>query len=63
MSCFFCDGPAHPATGCQYSARALACRACTVRFWTWAKQHINGKGRRKGLSFYDHVRPVLAHVH
>jgi hypothetical protein len=39
MTCFFCDGPAHPATGCQYTERALACWACTVRFWKWFREH------------------------
>lgn len=56
MRCFFCDDPAaHPATGSQYTPRVLACRACAVRFAEWLVRHTNGKGRRKGPSFYDHV--------
>lgn len=39
MRCFFCSGPAHPATGCQYSARVVACHRCVVEFWGWFKGH------------------------
>lgn len=41
MTCFFCGGPAHPATGCQYSDNVVACRQCAVDFWAWfrAQQH------------------------
>ena len=56
--CAACKGVAHPSTGCQYSGRTLICRNCTVRFWVWLRQHTNGKGRRRGPNFYDHVRPV-----
>lgn len=57
MLCAACKGVAHPVTGCQYSERVLICRGCTVRFWVWLRQHTNGKGRRRGPNFYDHVRP------
>lgn len=43
--CFFCDGPAHPSTGCQYSERVIACHGCTVAFWAWAKGHFATRGR------------------
>lgn len=46
MKCFFCDNPAaHPATGCQYSERALACRACVDRFWTWFREQMAKRAR------------------
>jgi len=58
VTCAFCGGPAHPATGCQYTATMIACRACTVDFWRWVRQHTNGRPRqRKGavtsVSFYE----------
>lgn len=53
--CFFCGGAAHPASGCQYTRGAIACGPCVREFWAWGLQHINGKGRRNGLCFYDHV--------
>lgn len=50
MVCFFCGDPAaHPATGCQYSERVLACYACVVRFWAWVRQHMRA---RRGVDFY-----------
>ena len=58
MRCAACKGVAHPATGCQYSKQTLICRACTRRFWEWLRKHTNGKGRRKGPNFYDHVKPI-----
>jgi hypothetical protein len=58
MTCASCGGSAHPSTGCQYTERTLICRRCTVAFWAWLRQHVNGKGLRKGLCFYDHVKPV-----
>jgi hypothetical protein len=54
--CFFCGGPAHPATGCQYTSNVIACYSCTTTAWAWVRRHVNGKGRRKGPSFYDHVK-------
>lgn len=50
--CFFCGGAAHPATGCEYSARVLACGPCTRSFWKWMREWTNRayKGRP---SFYD----------
>lgn len=59
MRCFFCAGPAHPATGCQYAARVLACYACTVAAWRWVREHTNAKASRRArrvptaLSFYE----------
>ena len=62
MRCSFCDDPAaHPATGCQYGARTVACYRCTVDCWAWVRRHVNGKGLRprasgqprSGLTFYE----------
>lgn len=57
--CTFCGGPAHPSTGCVYGPRTIACRACTVRFWAWVREHTNKSPRRRAgrvtteLSFYE----------
>ncbi len=59
MICNFCSGPAHPATGCVYGPNTIACRACTVSFWEWARAHVNKKPRRRdgaaepSVSFYE----------
>ena len=59
MACTFCDGPAHPATGCVYGQHTIACHACTVRFWTWMREHVNKRPRRREgraipeISFYE----------
>lgn len=58
MKCNFCGGVAHPATGCEYGPRTIACRACVMEFWRWVKAHTNGTPRqRKGptpsRSFYE----------
>ncbi len=41
MDCNFCEGVAHPATGCQYTENMIACGPCTRRFWAWFEQHSN----------------------
>ncbi len=47
MQCSFCSNPAaHPATGCVYGARTLACRECVIRFWAWARAHMKPKKKR-----------------
>ena len=46
IRCNFCNDPAHPQTGCVYGPNTIACRACTVRFWAWVKDHTNKKARR-----------------
>lgn len=53
--CPTCSGPSHPATGCVYSASFIVCGPCTRQAWRWICAHINGKGRRNGPAFYDHV--------
>ena len=59
MVCSFCNSPAaHPATGCQYGPKTLACRACVESFWTWVRSHTNKRARRghgpeTALSFYE----------
>lgn len=55
MFCFFCGGPAHPATGAQYSARVVACYSCVLEMWTWLRKRMCGKARGGKLSFYDYV--------
>ena len=49
MTCPFCRGPAHPATGCEYTPTFVACYRCTVAFWAWARAWMRP---RKGLDFY-----------
>lgn len=53
MRCFFCGGPAHPSTGCEYSERVVSCGPCVRRFWEWFRrqQHKTFGGCR----FYDAV--------
>ena len=56
MTCTICGGPAHPATGAQYSERTIVCRACVVELWTWLLNRLRGKPRGgKGPNFYDHA--------
>lgn len=47
IRCSFCGGPAHPATGCVYGPRTIACRRCTEEFWKWAREHTGKKARRR----------------
>ena len=53
--CRICGGAAHPSTGCAYSPTFIVCWNCTLEGWDWILKHINGKGGRKGLYFYDHI--------
>lgn len=63
MRCSFCQGVAHPATGCQYGPNTLACAACVREFWAWAIAHTNKRARVKrrdgspavqtALTFYE----------
>lgn len=55
VSCRFCGGPFHPATGCAYTATFVACGPCTRSFWAWFRPFMSSKGRRRGPAFYDHV--------
>lgn len=58
MICSFCGDPAaHPATGCQYGPRTLACYRCVAECWTWVRRHVNGKGLRPRTS--GQARPAL----
>lgn len=54
-TCPGCESPSHPSIGCQYSANIVFCRNCTLEAGRWIQNHTNGKGRRAGLCFYDHV--------
>jgi hypothetical protein len=56
--CRDCGGVAHPATGCQYTPTWIVCGPCTRRAWEWIRQHVNGKGSRRGPRFYDHVNRI-----
>ena len=51
MICCICKGPAHPATGAQYSATAIACGPCTRDFWRWVKTHTSRKWGK--VYFYE----------
>jgi hypothetical protein len=58
--CSFCGGASHPATGCVYGPRTIACWRCTLQAWEWVRAHTNSKGRkprnggaRPALSFYE----------
>lgn len=53
--CATCGGVAHPASGCQYTERFIVCGPCTRLAWVWLRKHINGKGARKGLLFYEYA--------
>ena len=60
MLCCICHGPAHPATGAQYSTRALACHGCVVELWTWLRRRMKGRARGGGLNFYDYAGKVVS---
>jgi hypothetical protein len=41
VSCFFCKGPAHPATGHQVTPTVLACRGCYLHFFHWYRARLH----------------------
>lgn len=41
MRCFFCNGPAHPATGHAYTPNVLACRRCFMAFFAWYRARMH----------------------
>lgn len=48
MQCSFCPNPAaHPATGCVYGSRTIACAECVRSFWGWALRHVNKRIKGK----------------
>ena len=51
MRCFSCGGPAHPATGCQYTETLIMCGPCTREFWAWMRRHTSR--RWGGRYFYE----------
>lgn len=53
--CPLCEGASHPATGCAYTPTFVVCWRCTLEFSEWVEAFTQGKGRRRGLAFYDHV--------
>jgi len=58
MNCCICGGPAHSATGAQYTKNSIACGPCVRDLWYWHIKRQNSVGRRKGILFYDHVNNV-----
>lgn len=60
--CPTCGGVAHPATGCVYSPTFIVCGPCVRSFWEWQLAFMAGKGRRRGVRFYDHVNRVGAPI-
>lgn len=58
-----CGGPSHPATGCVYTPTFVVCYRCTVEAWEWIRRHVNGKGRRFGPGFYEHVNRIAPPIH
>ena len=40
MTCFFCGGAAHPATGHRYTVNVLACRRCYEHFFRWYRARM-----------------------
>lgn len=62
LRCRTCGGVAHPATGCVYPPTRpggpifIVCGPCVREAWKWLSKHINGKGARSGVFFYDHVK-------
>lgn len=53
MKCTFCDGVAHPSTGCQYTETMVQCYRCTVEVWAWFRRQQHKKWG--GMSFYEHA--------
>ena len=41
MTCFFCQGPAHPATGHQLTPTVLQCKRCFLHFWAWYRARLH----------------------
>lgn len=56
MICVICKGPAHPATGAQYTPTAIACGPCVREFWQWVRRHTSK--RWGGQYFYEHAGKV-----
>jgi len=40
-TCRSCSGPAHPATGCQFSATYILCGPCARVFHGWARSRFH----------------------
>lgn len=62
--CQFCGGAAHPASGCEYSERAIVCGPCVRECWAWLRRHMErdrlrvgseGAARKRFVRFYDHA--------
>jgi hypothetical protein len=56
FTCPLCEGVSHPVTGCVYSPTFVVCGPCTRVACRWIQTWTAGKGRRRGPSFYEHVR-------
>lgn len=60
--CPTCGGVSHPSNGCAYTPTFVVCERCVREFWEWLERHTNGKGRRRGPAFYDHVNVVSPRI-
>ena len=56
--CPMCGGVSHPASGCVYTPTFIVCGPCVREGWKWLLAHINGKGGRSGVFFYDHATSI-----
>jgi len=52
MTCSFCGGAYHPASGCCYGVRVVACGPCVRDFWAWFRRHQHPR-KGRSTSFYD----------
>jgi uncharacterized metal-binding protein YceD (DUF177 family) len=41
VRCFFCEGPAHPATGHQVTPTVLQCQRCHREFIRWYRARMH----------------------
>ena len=62
--CSACGGVYHPASGHAWSEETVLCGPCTREFFDWLKVFTagKGKGKRRGLAFYDYAVSMEAAV-
>jgi len=53
MECNFCEGVAHPASGCSYTETMIACGPCVRRFWSWFEEHSTPRPIRNRCSQFE----------
>jgi hypothetical protein len=57
MKCFFCGGPAHPATGHAYSDTCMACGPCYREFLRFYRGRLaNPIARASQGNYGPHVK-------